>query len=122
MRILILILKALKIIENNPDIIQLFGSEQWYGILVRFTNKPIIIHMQGSLPSYYDARYPAGMSVLNKIFSFNTSIKDKLMSIRIDQTFKKNALREEKILKDNKYFLGRTHWDKSIVNFFNSDE
>ena len=43
------------------------------------------------------------------------------MSIRIDQTFKKNALREEKILKDNKYFLGRTHWDKSIVNFFNSD-
>ena len=78
--------------------------------------------MQGSLPSYYDARYPVGMSVLNKIFSFNTSIKDKLMSIRIDQTFKKNALREEKNIKRQcGHFLEETHWDKSIVNFFNSD-
>ena len=41
----------------------------------------------------------------------------KVMAFRIDDTFKKNALQEEQILNKNRYFIGRTHWDKSIVNF-----
>ena len=112
--------KSLDIINYfNPDIIHLFGSEQWYGLLVNYTNIPIVIHMQGSLPSYYNARYPVGMSVWNKIFSTKTTVKQKLMAFRIDATFNKNALQEEKILKSNHFFMGRTHWDKAIVNFYN---
>lgn len=112
--------KSLDIINDfNPDIIHLFGSEQWYGLLVNYTNIPIVIHMQGSLPSYYNARYPVGMSVWNKIFSTKTNIKQKLMAFRIDATFHKKALQEESILKANQYFMGRTHWDKAIVNFYN---
>ena len=101
-----------------PDLIHLFGSESWYGLLVNYTDIPIVIHMQGSLPSYYNARYPAGMSVWNKIFSTKTNIKQKLMAFKIDTTFQHNALQEEKILKSNRYFMGRTHWDKAIVNFY----
>ena len=87
--------KSLDIINDfNPDIIHLFGSEQWYGLLVNYTNIPIVIHMQGSLPSYYNARYPVGMSVWNKIFSTKTNIKQKLMAFRIDATFHKKALQE----------------------------
>lgn len=116
----ILIAKSLQIIEDfKPDIIQLFGSEKWYGLLVNYTKVPIVIHMQGSLPSHYDARYPAGMSAWNKIMSSKTTFMQKLMAFRIDQTFKKNARREEQILKANHNFMGRTHWDKSIVQFFN---
>jgi len=112
--------KSITIINDfNPDIIHLFGSEQWYGLLVNHTNIPIVIHMQGSLPSYYNARYPVGMSIWNKIFSTKTSLIQKLMAFRIDATFHKNALQEERILKGNHYFMGRTHWDKAIVNFYN---
>jgi len=116
----ILINKAVRIIKDfKPDVIHLFGSESWYGLLVDFTDIPIVIHMQGSLPSYYNARYPAGMSVWNKIFSTKTTTKQKLMAFRIDRTFHKSALQEERILKSNHYFMGRTHWDKAIVNFYN---
>ena len=45
----------------------------------------------------------------------------KLMAFRIDKTFHKNALQEESILKANHYFMGRTHWDKAIVNFYNPE-
>ena len=115
-----LIKKAVAIIKDfNPDVIHLFGSESWYGLLVNYTNIPIVIHMQGSLPSYYNARYPAGMSVWNKLFSKKTSFKQKIMAFRIDATFHKNAVQEESILKANHYFMGRTHWDKAIVHFYN---
>ena len=43
------------------------------------------------------------------------------MAFRIDRTFHKNALQEESILKANHYFMGRTHWDKAIVNFYNPE-
>lgn len=115
-----LLSKSLEIINDfKPDIIHLFGSESWYGLLIDNTQIPIVIHMQGSLLACYNARYPVGMSVWNKIFSTKTNIKQKLMAFKIDATFQHNALREERILKSNLYFMGRTHWDKAIVNFYN---
>lgn len=115
-----LIKKSLKILNDfQPDIIHLFGSESWYGKLVNYTKIPIVIHMQGSLPSYYNARYPPGISKWSKITSLETSLKQKIMTFREDSTFLKNSLQEEDILKENKYFMGRTHWDKAIINFYN---
>ena len=112
--------EAHKVIDDfKPDIIQLFGSESWYGLLAESVNIPIVIHMQGSLPPYYNARYPVGMSAWNKIFSSKTTIKQKIMAFRIDSTFKRRALMEEKILRLNSNFMGRTHWDKAIVELYN---
>jgi glycosyltransferase involved in cell wall biosynthesis len=115
-----LIHSALSIIKDfRPDIIQLFGSEGWYGALVEHTDIPVIVHIQGSLPSYYNARYPVGLSAWDKIFSRSTSFKQKLMAFRIDATFKRKARIEENHLKRNHYFMGRTHWDEAIVKFYN---
>lgn len=117
-----LIEKALEIINDfKPDVIQIFGSESWYGQLVNYTQIPIVVHLQGSLPSYYNARYPVGISAWSKIFSRKTSWRQKLMAFRIDDTFHRNALREEKTLKSNRYFMGRTHWDRAIVEFYNPE-
>lgn len=108
------------VIEDfKPDIIQLFGSESWYGLLAERTDIPIVIHIQGSLPPYYNARYPVGISVWDKILSLKTTFKQKMMAFRIDSTFKRNALMEEKILRINSNFMGRTHWDKAIVRLYN---
>ncbi len=117
-----LLSKATEIISQfKPDVIQLFGSESWYGLLTNYTDIPIVVHMQGSLPSYYNARYPVGISVWNRIFSFKTTLMQKIMAHRCDRTFRYNALQEEKTLKANKYFVGRTHWDRAIVEFYNPD-
>ncbi len=112
--------RALRIIDDfRPEVIHMFGSESWYGLLAEHTDIPIVVHMQGSLPAYYNARYPAGISVWDKIVSPATSWKQKLMAFRIDSTFRKDALREEHILKINRNFMGRTHWDRAIVKFYN---
>jgi glycosyltransferase involved in cell wall biosynthesis len=114
--------ESLKIIDDfQPDVIQFFGSEWWYGLLAEHTDIPCVVHMQGSLPSYYNARYPAGFSVWNKLLSRHTSFMQKLLVFRIDSTFRKNAEQEERIIKANRYFMGRTHWDRSIVRFYNPD-
>ncbi len=112
--------QALKTISHfKPDLIQIFGSESWYNLLACYTDIPIIVHMQGSLPSYYNARYPVGISVWDKIFSSKVSLFQKLMSHRSDRTFLYNALQEERALGINKYYMGRTHWDKAIVELYN---
>ncbi|WP_136805343.1 glycosyltransferase family 4 protein [Desulfosediminicola flagellatus] len=121
-RLAVAIDQSLKIIDDfQPDLIQFFGSEWWYGLLAGHTDIPCLVHMQGSLPSCYNARYPAGFSVWNKLLSRHTSFRQKLMAFRVDSTFWKNAEQEVRILKVNRYFMGRTHWDQSIVRFYNPE-
>lgn len=54
-----LIPKALEIINKfNPDIIHVFGSEWCWGQVAKYTQIPVVIHMQGSIPPYLNAEYP----------------------------------------------------------------
>lgn len=113
--------KCMEVIADfKPDVIHVFGSEWCFGLITKHTRVPVIIHMQGSLPSYYNARFPVGVSLSNIILSSNTSLLEKIRYWRNDLLFKKKAIREEQILKLCKNFMGRTHWDKSIVNVYNS--
>lgn len=113
--------KCMKVIEDfNPDVIHVFGSEWCFGLIAKHTQIPVVIHMQGSLPSYYNARFPVGVSLLNILFSSSNSLLEKVRYWRNDLIFKKKAIREEEILRLCKNFMGRTHWDKSIVNVYNS--
>lgn len=61
-----LIPMAVKIVEEiRPDIIQVFGSEWCWGQVQLYTNIPVVIHMQGSIPPYYNARLPPNYSELD---------------------------------------------------------
>lgn len=52
---------CLNIIEDfQPDIIHVFGSEWCFGLVEKYTNIPVVIHMQGSLPPYANAAFPPG--------------------------------------------------------------
>lgn len=114
--------ECLKIIEDfKPDIIQIFGSESCFALLPEYTSIPIVIHMQGSLPSYYNARYPVGISMLNILFSTKVSLKEKFFKVKGDYIFHQRALREERALGACRNFMGRTHWDKSICHVYSPD-
>lgn len=113
--------KCMEVIEDfNPDVIHVFGSEWCFGLIANYTQVPVVIHMQGSLPPCYNARFPVGVSLLNVILSADKFLLRKLMIWKNDLMFKEKANREEKILRLCKNYMGRTHWDKSIVNVYNS--
>ena len=55
-----------KIIDDfKPDLIQIFGSENDFGVICGKTKIPVVIHMQGCLPPYHNALFPVGMSPID---------------------------------------------------------
>jgi glycosyltransferase involved in cell wall biosynthesis len=102
-----------------PDVIQVFGSEWCFGALAKYTSIPVVIHMQGSLPAYYNARLPPGFSRLDAIAGgTNGNISKILRNVHRDRVFRLRAEREEHILSSCKYFMGRTEWDRAIVSLY----
>ena len=112
----------LKVIEDfKPDIIQLFGSESGMGDIVGCTKIPIILHLQGLINPIQLHWHPREIS-LSSIF-LKSSIKDIILRrdlISERNIFKKIAKREERVIKNNRYFFGRTEWDKRVVGLYNS--
>ena len=97
---------ALKIIDDfKPDIIQCFGAEWCYGLVAQFTNIPVIIHIQGSMPTYNNVAYPPRYNRWTKIaYDFSHfRFKDVVRSFLGYRKAKEREERECRILKMNKY-------------------
>lgn len=110
--------KCLRIInEFKPDVIQCFGSEWDWGLIANETKIPVVIHMQGflniyTLSSHYTLRY-------FDYFKFYHYNPIQLFRYKYREVKNKQSLeRELKIMQMNRYFLGRTKWDKDIVCHF----
>jgi glycosyltransferase involved in cell wall biosynthesis len=100
--------------EFEPDIIQIFGSENPFGLIVKEQFKPVIIHIQG----YSFVCQKKWFTGISKWEQFRyASLKDLLLmrgSYHEYFTFRKKAETEAIIIKNCKYFMGRTNFDKSI--------
>jgi glycosyltransferase involved in cell wall biosynthesis len=102
--------------DFNPDIIQIFGSENPFGLIVKQQSKPVMIHIQGFL-LIWQGKWFAGISKWQQ-FRYS-SLKDLLLirgSYNGFYTFRKRAERETIIIQECKYFIGRTSFDKRIVS------
>lgn len=114
-----LINKMLWVIDDfKPDIIEVFGSEQYWGLIAKYTNKPVILHIQGILNPYNNAFLPPGVSLCNYIWSPKSigGIVNKYKSYRF---WKNSCEREIKIIKGVKHFIGRTEWDERVTKVMN---
>ncbi len=109
--------ETLKIIaEFQPDIIHVFGSENPFGLIASLVDIPVLIHLQGFLPSYYNAKYPPGQSFRaiwfslfrqNPLRAFHFAWREKL--------YRHCVKREISVIKKGGFFCGRTDWDRAIV-------
>ena len=110
----------LKIIEDfNPDIIQIFGSENDFGCICKHTDRPVVIHIQGSMPPYCNALFPIEMNIYDFVFTRGLPIKRRIIGLCSKKSFKRRAKMEIDIIKNCNYFMGRTDWDKSLIELFN---
>lgn len=107
-----------KVIKDfNPDVIHVWGSEREYGLVAGYTQIPVILHVQGILRPVLNAFLPPCVSWHNyKFVSFNPSrLASNLMNKSLMEMA---AYRESVIMKNIKYYLGRTEWDRRIINVY----
>jgi glycosyltransferase involved in cell wall biosynthesis len=107
--------------KEKPDIIHVFGSEWYWGQVQAFTNIPVVIHIQGSIPPYYNCRFPPMYSSWDIIRDNGWNIKKQIKSYwkrRKDYSW---MLQEEKTLRTVKHYMGRTKWDHNLVKLYNAE-
>lgn len=102
----------------KPDIIHVFGSENSFGLISKYTNIPVLIHIQGVLNSIY--KKFLGCDNFS-YYIFSSSLKSlvllrnplfKLLSI------KRRLNQEKEIFNISKFISGRTEWDRKITKMY----
>ena len=112
--------KALEIIKKfKPEIIHVFGSEWCWGQVAKYTKIPVVIHLQGSIPPYINAEYPPNYNIYDVYFHNGFNLKKSIFTYLNSRKMKSWKLQEEETLKTVSYYMGRTNWDKSIVELYN---
>jgi glycosyltransferase involved in cell wall biosynthesis len=96
--------------DFRPDLVHVWGTESFYGLISNLINIPVLIRLQGLLSVIKDD-YWGGVKWRERIFMPNEMLS--YIDIR------NKAVTELKIIKQNKYFEGRTFWDHSHVRAHN---
>lgn len=110
---------ALKVIEDfSPDVIQVFGTEFGFGLIAKHTSIPVVIHIQGAMIPYDNAKYPPGYNGCtyfksvkgNPLRLINNALICKFRDSRVEM--------EKEVWQYVKYYMGRTEWDKAVSAVF----
>ena len=91
-----------------PDIIHVFGTETILGVVTEITEIPVVIHIQGMLNAYREAWMPQGLS-------WSTYFRWHPMEYIHKKLLDRNCGRELGMYHNCPHFMGRTVWDKGIV-------
>jgi L-malate glycosyltransferase len=101
----------------NPDIIHIHGTERFYGLLgaQNLTTIPLVISLQGLLHEYARLRHYFGVTQFRDIIA----LQDPVNLFRWMGPFPeyahfcRAAKRELEILRGNRWFMGRSLWDRA---------
>lgn len=115
-----LIQEAIKVVNDyKPDLIHVFGTEWPFGLIAQYTNIPVVIHVQGVISPYYNAKYPPGYNIFTYIAAMKGNIVRYLWHFIQTSKQKSRESMEQKIFKHVKYYMGRTCWDKAVTKVCN---
>ena len=106
-----------KVIEEyKPDIIHVFGNEWPFGLLAQYTDIPLVIHIQGSIIPYNNALYPPKYNGYTFIRAAGWNLRKDWHRLFGYYKAKSRLTMEERTWKCVKHYMGRTSWDKALVN------
>ena len=97
--------------DFGPDVIHVWGTEMFYGLIGGRVSVPVLIRFQGLLHAIKDDYWG------NVKWTQRLSMLDEALSY-ID--IGNRAKNEIEIIKRNKYFEGRTNWDHSHLRAYNT--
>ena len=106
--------------DFKPDLVHVFGTELSYGKLLVNKFDKVVFHIQGLVAPYADVYFPAGVSkqmVLRK-----SSVGDIFRGVTFFHRYlvmKKRGEREIEMIRQWKYFTGRTDWDRNYIKLIN---
>lgn len=110
---------AVKCIEEvKPDLIHVFGTEWEFGQVAKYTDIPVVIHMQGCIAPYNDALFPPGYSISDRIFQAGCNIKRQWDIWRDRKYLDTWENMEQSNFKAVANYMGRTEWDRQLVEIF----
>ncbi|MBU6158236.1 MAG: glycosyltransferase [Bacteroidetes bacterium] len=103
----------------RPQLIHIHGTEQPYGIIKSYTTVPVVISLQGFLSVCYP--HITG-GILSTVWSQFITIKEHFRKTTfpdLSEVWKFNALIEQKQIRLNNHFIGRTKFDHDFVKEIN---
>lgn len=128
--------EVLRVIDEfHPDVIHAFGSEWPYARIAEDTDVPVVVHIMGFLNIYYPSNKmahgqdyvqlpPAGGMIRKGILRFffrgwlrqQAQIESGLAAT--EEIIARTSENERKLMANNRYFFGRTKWDRNIVRYY----
>lgn len=105
----------------KPDLIHVHGTERFYAwvILQHFYHVPLVISIQGLLNRYF----PHYFKDLTPWEVFRSNRIDQILRMKgplIEHFHRYRAtIREARILRTGRYFIGRTEWDRAWTLTYN---
>ena len=106
-----------KVIEEyKPDIIHVFGNEWPFGLLAQYTDIPLVIHIQGSIIPYNNALYPPKYNGYTFVRAAGWNLRKDWHRLNGYYKAKSRLTMEERTWKCVRHYMGRTSWDKALVN------
>ena len=110
---------CLRAVERfNPDVIHVFGTEGPAGLLTRLTPVPVLIHLQGLLGPCLNSWVPPFYSVRDLLVRTGRSPLRLARQWHAWRFNRHAAAREREILRNGRFFLGRTEWDRTYVSLY----
>jgi len=109
--------------EWQPDVIHIHGTERFYGLLTacKGVNVPSVVSIQGILTEYCKWRYTFGELSISDVIAMHNPLR-VIRGIGPLWDYRQiliTARRERKIVRINKYFMGRTEWDLAQLRALN---
>lgn len=108
--------EMLKVLDEfKPDVIQIFGSENKYGLVASVTDIPVVLHIQGIVAPCLNAYLPP-------FFSWEkTGWVNSVRHKPVRDNWKSMEHCEKEILHHVKNYIGRTEWDKRVMQVLSPD-
>lgn len=115
--------KYLAIINDvKPDLIHIHGTENPFGYLQDYVDIPVCISIQGNI-TVWSHKYFSGLE--RKFLKTTNSFIRRMLGVgefnAQYKSFSKMKKREQDILRNCKYILGRTNWDYHITRIMAPD-
>ena len=112
----------LKIVQEfRPNLINIFGTEGPFGLIISKVNLPCVIHIQGNL-TVYNYKWYSGVSDFDVLrYSKKWSLLKGYGLYHKYFINRKTVAREKEIFVKCKYFMGRTDWDRRITSVLSPD-